>query len=90
MSEWAVVDNPGFTRGPGPHPWRDFDFCHDGTPILTFRCACGGHWHMHWSQVPRHPGVGDVMVGRCPACSEEHEIPSLFVLRAFKMCWSGL
>jgi len=64
MSDWVLVENPAFTDET-PRPLTPV--CHDGTPFITARCACGYTMHIHESQVAAVPPSAEV-ASRCKGC----------------------
>jgi len=77
---YELVENPAYA-GRTPTPQKAV--CHDGSPFVSVKCACGYVQHLHETQLAAIPE--DAEVGSpCKGCGELHVYPPGFFEYAFQ------
>ncbi len=76
---FVLVENPAYA---GKMPRKLTAVCHDGTPFVTVRCACGYELHLHESQLGPLPRIAEIAT-RCHSCNGALVFPPGFFADAF-------
>lgn len=63
---WTFAENPAYA-GQQPRPLQAT--CHDRSPFITIRCACGAALHLHETQLAAVPGDSAIATA-CKACGQ--------------------
>lgn len=63
---WTFAENPAYA---GKQPRRLQAACHDGSPFITIRCACGSVLHLHETQLAAVPADSAIATA-CKGCGE--------------------
>ena len=68
--DWQLVDNPDYAGAPRLLT----PACHDGSPMVDLRCACGDTMHVHETQIAGVEPFWEIR-SVCKGCSETLVLP---------------